>query len=320
MANYIKRFRENAGLTQEQLAEKMGVSTQTVYNWETGKHSINMDKLDGLCFILNVPKETMIGEILRLDDKERQDNWPGFLFDEETNSIVDSLHLNLAQQDLFGLMYIYDADEEKSIGIKTFDIKLKNVPYGFIEKVGSIRFMNQAEGLKRVLRSVNPEFLLKVLKLDPESEFDVKKLHKQLICEFISGGYINPEELDETDDDYEYTEDVLRLNFPDIMKARIILEMLEEYGPLHMTDDHWSNPIRDDLPEEAVSAILDAYEMKRDLWKEGRYEDKYTTIYIIKHGMSLVTDYKNTARKGGKERWMWSINDKGKELLEWLRE
>ena len=36
IGNKIKRLRLNACLTQEQLANKLGVSTQSVSKWETG--------------------------------------------------------------------------------------------------------------------------------------------------------------------------------------------------------------------------------------------------------------------------------------------
>ncbi len=46
-----------------------------------------------------------------------------------------------------------------------FDEDLKSIPYGFIDRVGSIRFMNQAEGLHKVIRYVQSDFLMKVISL-----------------------------------------------------------------------------------------------------------------------------------------------------------
>ncbi len=40
MSTFIKRCREEAGLTQAQLAEKMGVSVVAVQNWENGKTKV----------------------------------------------------------------------------------------------------------------------------------------------------------------------------------------------------------------------------------------------------------------------------------------
>ncbi len=171
MMSFIKRCRENAGLTQEQLAEKMDVSIVAVQNWEKGRTNISFDRYYALSEVFNIPVEELIKEILLENDKEHPDVWPGFLFDDDTNAIIDTLHLNLAQQDLFGLMYIYDAEYLKKTVIDqdTFEDDLKHIPYGFIDRVGSIRFINQAEGLHRVVRYVRSDFLMKVLRQNPLS-------------------------------------------------------------------------------------------------------------------------------------------------------
>lgn len=316
MSTYIKRCREEAGLTQTQLAEKMDVSVVAVQNWEKGKTRIHQDRYYELAEIFNVPLDELIKEMLIEADKTRPDVWPAFLFDDETNAIIDTLHLNLAQQDLFGLMYIYSSDYIKKTEINhdTFDEELKRIPYGFIDRVGSIRFMNQAEGLHKVIRYVRSDFLLKVLKLNPESEFDIKKLSKNLICEFIDEGY---KTLNDFEDDIE-TYDSLNFRI-NMKKARILLPVLEKIGPVHITDGWWSDPIRNDIPEEFLENVLEMCGFDRSLWEEGYYKREYNISYI-KSGLESVTEYKNTAKKGKEECWMLSINEKGDELLKWLNE
>lgn len=316
MSTFIKRCREEAGLTQAQLAEKMDVSVVAVQNWENGKTRINLDRYYELSEIFNVPVDDLIKEMLIEADKSRPNTWPAFLFDDDTNAIIDTLHLNLAQQDLFGLMYLYGSDYLKKTEIDrdTFDEDLKCIPYGFIDRIGSIRFMNQAEGLHKVIRYVRSDFLMKVLKQNPESEFDIRKLSKNLICEFIDEGY---KPLNDFEDDIETYEG---LNFRiDMRRAKILLPVLEKIEPVHITDGWWSNPIRDDLPEEFLTAVLEMCGFNRELWEEGYYKREYNISYI-ESGLETVTDYKNTARKGKEERWMLSINEKGRELLQWLRE
>lgn len=46
LGNKINYYRQQSGMTQEQLAEKMNVTRQTVSNWERG---INEPDFDGLC-------------------------------------------------------------------------------------------------------------------------------------------------------------------------------------------------------------------------------------------------------------------------------
>ncbi len=49
--------RVNAGLTQGELAQKMGVSRFTIINWETGKVRIKPPYLHLLCEICNIPED-----------------------------------------------------------------------------------------------------------------------------------------------------------------------------------------------------------------------------------------------------------------------
>lgn len=314
MSTFIKKCREEAGLTQAQLADKMGVSVVAVQNWEKGKTKINMDRYYDLSEIFNVPVDDLIKEMLIEEDKSRPNNWPSFLFDDDTNAIIDTLHLNLAQQDLFGLMYIYGSKylKDTEIDKDTFDKDLKRIPYGFIDRVGSIRFMNQAEGLHKVIKYVKSDFLMKVLKQNPESEFDIRKLSKNLICEFIDEGH---KPLYNIEDDME-TYEGLKF-WINIGRAKILLPVLEKIGPVHITDGWWSNPIRDDIPEELINAFLKMWGYNRELWEMGEYKSHYNIFNIREE---TVTDYKNTAPKGEEERWMLSINEKGRELLQWLRE
>lgn len=50
----LKQARKAAGLTQRQLAEKIGVSNTSVSNWEKGISSPDPDTIQHLCWALNV--------------------------------------------------------------------------------------------------------------------------------------------------------------------------------------------------------------------------------------------------------------------------
>ena len=319
MSSYIKKCREEAGLTQAQLAEKMDVTIVSVQNWEGGKTKINQDKYLKLAEVFNVPVEKIIKEIIIEEGKKQRDNWPDFLFDDETNKIVDTLHLNLAQQDLFGLLYIYGSDylNNTKIGLDTFDEDLKKVPYGFIKEVGSIRFMNIANDLHNVIKYVQSDFLLKVLKQNPETEFNVRKLSKDLICEFIDNGFKGIDETMEFEPDFESVESLdIKIN---MNKAKIILPLLNEFKEVHVTDGWWSNPIREDIPEKILAGIMQMCGFKEDLFKDGYYKDNYNISYI-RNGLEKVTEYFNASQEGNDEMWMWKINDVGKKLINWLRD
>ncbi len=311
MSQFVKVCRENAGLTQEQLAEKMGVSVTSVQNWERGKTKIEFSRYTELAAVLNVPIERLIKEILIEEDKTRPDHWPGFLFDEDTNAIIDTLHLNHAQQELFGLLYIYDAEylQKKRIDFNTLYEDLKKIPYGFIEKVGSIRFMNQVDGLHRVIKHIKTDFLMKVLKLYPETEFNIKKLPKELICEFIDGGYKEVYE-DAYWDNPEKCETEEYLSLPISMrKAELMLPVLEKEN-LYIADGWWPDPIQANVPKE-VCMICG---LEPDL-QRGK---PLFSLATIRYGLEIVTNCRLVSEDVEK-MWLVEINEKGKKLREWFR-
>lgn len=55
LSETIKEFREKAGLTQEELAEKMEVQRNTVWRWENKRANLKADTLQRLSEVLNIP-------------------------------------------------------------------------------------------------------------------------------------------------------------------------------------------------------------------------------------------------------------------------
>lgn len=55
----LKAARINAGLTQEDAAKKIGVSKQSLSNWECGRNTPKATELMGLCEIYGVPAEML---------------------------------------------------------------------------------------------------------------------------------------------------------------------------------------------------------------------------------------------------------------------
>lgn len=56
----IKKLRENKKLTQDNLAEKLNVTRQAISNWETEKTQPDIDTLQKIAQILEVPIENLI--------------------------------------------------------------------------------------------------------------------------------------------------------------------------------------------------------------------------------------------------------------------
>lgn len=320
----LKRNRKLAGLTQEQLAEKLNVSTVAVQNWETGKNQIRPEKLSKLSYLFNIPLETLIYEMLISEKNDLQDRFPYFLFDEDTNDIVRTLHLTMSQQELFGILYIYHAEfldrEEMDSANLREDLKL--IPYEFVSRFGSINLLNIAEGLYHVLKYVQTDFLVRVLRLNPEKEFDLCQLPMELICDFIDNGH---KKLDESDWNADI-DHVLWFHDIDMHKAKKLLPELEK-GTVHLTNRRWANDLCDDVPlwlicyDDKVPEYLqcrrnDIPEWYNDDEKFRKEWNSYHNPVRIRCGIEQLVDYKENEQA----EWILSINEKGRELLRWFHE
>ncbi len=59
ITNHVRKHRETAGLTQEQLAVKLGVSRQTINAVETGRYEPSLTLALKLAKIFKVPAENL---------------------------------------------------------------------------------------------------------------------------------------------------------------------------------------------------------------------------------------------------------------------
>jgi len=53
----IRRKRKTLGITQQVLANKIGVHRITITNFENGKHSLSSEYIDKICHILSIKCE-----------------------------------------------------------------------------------------------------------------------------------------------------------------------------------------------------------------------------------------------------------------------
>ena len=71
IGNYIAKKRREKNLTQEQLAEKLGVSNKTVSKWENGKCMPEYSIIEQLCRELSVTLSELMGGKDAADDSVR---------------------------------------------------------------------------------------------------------------------------------------------------------------------------------------------------------------------------------------------------------
>ncbi len=69
----IRYYREQAGLSQKQLAQAIGVSNSRVSNWEQGTNRPDADILATLCVTLKVSPSLLLGIRLSVDELSEQE-------------------------------------------------------------------------------------------------------------------------------------------------------------------------------------------------------------------------------------------------------
>ena len=79
----IKRLRKAAGMTQMQIAEKMGITYQQVQKYEKGASELTIKRLKQVASALSVPPDTFIPEARGVSEPESF-----YLSDEETDLLA----------------------------------------------------------------------------------------------------------------------------------------------------------------------------------------------------------------------------------------
>lgn len=70
IGNVIKRYRKDAGLTQEQMANRLGVTTPAVNKWENGNSKPDIELLAPIARLLNISLDTLLSFHENLSDSE----------------------------------------------------------------------------------------------------------------------------------------------------------------------------------------------------------------------------------------------------------
>ncbi len=73
IGNRIRKFREEQGISQKELAKRIGVSNSRISNWEQGINRPDADFLADLCRALNVSPSILLDVRLSPDDLNDQE-------------------------------------------------------------------------------------------------------------------------------------------------------------------------------------------------------------------------------------------------------
>lgn len=100
-ANRLLQYRKQAGLSQEELAEKIGVSRQAVSKWERSEASPDTDNLVTLAELYGVSLDEMLG--LKTAKEENAESLPEN--DEVHVSFRDGIHVNSKDGDKVNISF-----------------------------------------------------------------------------------------------------------------------------------------------------------------------------------------------------------------------
>jgi transcriptional regulator with XRE-family HTH domain len=92
--NMLSYLRVRAGLSQQELANKLGISKSTVSMYENGKRSPSIEMFEAIADILNVDLNLLMG-------KETPENEEFYYLNEETRKIAQEVYDNPELKILF---------------------------------------------------------------------------------------------------------------------------------------------------------------------------------------------------------------------------
>ena len=81
----LSKHRKSAGISQEKLADMLGVSRQAVSKWETGETQPEMANLLAICKILNITPNELLG----YDSKDSKEPAAGENYDKKKRKSAD---------------------------------------------------------------------------------------------------------------------------------------------------------------------------------------------------------------------------------------
>ncbi len=97
---FISRVRTEKGMTQKELAQKVGVTDKAVSKWETGRGMPDISSLDALCNALGVSvNELLSGEVLPPEfyEKKAEENMKTLIKENEKNTKTNWIQMILGE-------------------------------------------------------------------------------------------------------------------------------------------------------------------------------------------------------------------------------
>ena len=159
----IRTLRNNAGLTQEFISDKIGVTVNSVQNWEAGVSLPRDCYINDLAQLYNVEPDMLRGVILesRISGSSESD-FPWFLF-EGYEKKIKKMVMTKEDLEIIMTMYLYDAvpvDGTSRIGGK---VNFKKIPYAIVNKYGAHNIFIKTQKLIDTFSGVSRDWLFKTI-------------------------------------------------------------------------------------------------------------------------------------------------------------
>lgn len=107
ISNNIVYYRKKTGLTQSQLAEKLGVKTTTVSTWERGASSPDIETLYDICKIFDVSLDEIYGVNTKSESSQTERSYDGLI------TVYTRSKKNLSQEEKMRLARIILSDDDE---------------------------------------------------------------------------------------------------------------------------------------------------------------------------------------------------------------
>lgn len=146
IGNRIQKYRKEKGMTQETLAEKLGVSAQAVSKWETDVSCPDITLLPELCRVLGITSDTLLtgnnNEVHLLPPEQRKEldclTMRILVNSSEGDRVRVNLPMSLVKIGLeIGMLSIPAAGQEVGALLKNIDLDkiVSMVEHGLIGKL-----------------------------------------------------------------------------------------------------------------------------------------------------------------------------------------
>lgn len=97
LSDQIRKYRKEKGLSQDELAEKLGVSRQSISLWENGQTQPTIENILALARIFNVSTDAILGNTEEVITIPRQSR--GFFIDGPSPLLLATRHVALVRSD-----------------------------------------------------------------------------------------------------------------------------------------------------------------------------------------------------------------------------